>query len=192
MSTPALRLIAIILPTAFWLLVLFLRTELFAEQRGLEADLVAVLLIGIGAAAFATWIFRVIENREGEIKRRSEQLSALHAAALTLTTELDLGTVLQKVIEIARPLVNAQYGALGVLDDKGEYITQFLTSGITSQQRVLMGVPPRGHGLLGALILEGKPIRLPENADDIRSVGFPRIIQRCIPSSVSRSNPKAR
>ncbi len=173
MSTRVLRLIAIILPTAFWLLVLFLRIELFAEQRGLQGDLFAVLLIGIGAAAFATWIFRVIENREDEIKQRSKQLSALHSAALTLTTELDLGTVLQKVIELARPLVNAQYGALGVLDDKGEYITQFLTSGITPGQRALLGVPPRGHGLLGALILEGKPIRLPEIADDIRSVGFP-------------------
>lgn len=173
MSTRTLRLIAIILPTAFWLFVLLLRTELFDEQRTAEGDLFAVIVISIGAAAFATWIFRVIETRENEIKRRSEQLAALHSAALALTTELDTGAVLQKVIDLARPLVNAQYGALGVLDDKGEYITQFMTSGITASQRALMGVPPRGHGLLGALILEGKPIRLPEIADDIRSVGFP-------------------
>lgn len=173
MSTRALRLIAIVLPTAFWLLVLVLRTELFSEQRSVQGDIFAIVVIGLGAVAFATWIFRVIDNRELEIRRRSGQLAALHSAALTLTTELDLGTVLQKVIELARPLVSAQYGALGVLDDKGEYITQFLTSGITAEQRALMGVPPRGHGLLGALILEGKPIRIPEIEDDIRSAGFP-------------------
>lgn len=173
MSTRVLRTIAVVLPTIFLLLVLLLRTELFSEQRTLQGDLFAIVIIGVGASAFATWIFRVVENRESEIKRRSEQLAALHSAALTLTTELDLATVLLKVIELARPLVNAQYGALGVLDDKGEYITQFLTSGITPEQRALMGVPPRGHGLLGALILEGKPIRLPEIEDDIRSVGFP-------------------
>jgi two-component system, NarL family, sensor histidine kinase DevS len=173
MSTRALRLIAIILPTAFWLLVLLLRTVLFAEQRTAQGDIFAIAAIALGAIVFANWIFRVIENRESEIKRRSEQLSSLHSAALTLTTELDLGTVLQKVIDLARPLVHAQYGALGVLDEKGEYITQFLTSGITLEQRAMMGVPPRGHGLLGALILEAKPIRLPEIAQDIRSVGFP-------------------
>lgn len=173
MNTRALRLIAIVLPSTFWLLVLVLRTELFSEQRTVQGDVFAFVVIGLGAAAFAIWIFRIIDTREVEIRRRSEQLAALHSAALTLTTELDLGTVLQKVNDLARPLVSARYGALAVLDDKGEYITQFLTSGIAAEQRALMGAPPRGHGLLGALILEGKPIRIPEIENDPRSAGFP-------------------
>jgi len=173
MNTRVLKWVAIILPIAFWLLVLFLRTELFDESRTLQGDIFAVTTLGAGAALFSTWIFRIVENREAEVKQRSAQLSALHSAALALTTELDLGTVLQKVIDLARGLVGARYGALGVLDDQGEHVAQFITSGLTPEQRARMLVPPRGHGLLGALIQEGKSIRVPRIEDDPRSVGFP-------------------
>jgi hypothetical protein len=64
MSTRVLRIIAIVLPTAFWFLVLLLRTELFSEQRTIQGDLFAIVVIGFGAVAFAIWIFRVVENRE--------------------------------------------------------------------------------------------------------------------------------
>jgi signal transduction histidine kinase len=108
-----------------------------------------------------------------EVRRRADQLAALHEAALSLTTELDMGHVLQKVVDLSRSLVNAKYAALGVLDDAGDSIEQFITAGIDPVQRAQMGELPRGHGLLGALIKEGKPIRIPEIGDDPRSVGFP-------------------
>lgn len=173
MSTRVLKWLAIVLPIAFWLFVLLLRTVLFSEQRTPQGDVFAVIMLGLGAVLFSTWVFRIIANRETEIRHRSEQLTALHSAALALTTELDLGTVLQKVVDLARGLVNARYAALGVLDEKGESIAQFITSGISTAQRAQIGDPPRGRGLLGVLIKEGKPIRISEIARDLRAVGFP-------------------
>jgi signal transduction histidine kinase len=173
MSTRILKSLAVVLPTAFWLIVLYLRTVFFAEQRTTEGDIFALILLGIGAAIFSHWVFSIIENREAEIKHRTDQLGALHDAALALTTELDLGAVLQKVVDYARTLVDARYGALGVLDDQGEHIVQFIVSGLTPEQRAKMLAPPRGHGLLGAIIEEGKSIRVPDIARDPRSSGFP-------------------
>ena len=125
------------------------------------------------AVGFNLWLFRIIEQHEAEAQRRSEQLAALHKAALILTKEVDLSTVLQRVVDEARVLAEAQYGALGVLDEDRKYIDQFITSGITPQQRALLGPPPRGHGLLGVLIKLGQSIRIPSISDDPRSVGFP-------------------
>ena len=164
---------AIIVPVLFWGLVLLARSWLFGEARNLIADLFALALMAVAATVFSTWIFEIIETREAEIRRRTEELTALHDAALTLTTELDLATVLQKVVDLSRTLAHARYGALGVLDEKGEYIDQFITSGISPEQRARLGEPPRGHGLLGLLIKEGRPIRVPLIQAHPKSVGFP-------------------
>lgn len=172
-STRALRRLAVILPVAFWAAVLILRSILFQENRSWQGDAFALVLMGIGALLFSVWVFRIVQEREAEIERRSQQLAALHDAAIALTTELDLNTVLQKVVDLARGLVGARYGALGVLEGEGRYIEQFITSGITPEQRAVMGELPRGHGLLGALINDGKPMRISNITTDHRSVGFP-------------------
>jgi two-component system, NarL family, sensor histidine kinase DevS len=173
MSTRNLRWVAIVGPVAFWAALLLLRAYLFQEVHTLEADIFSLFLIALGASLFSVWIFAVVDNREAEIRRRTEQLSALHAAALSLTTELDLFVVLQKVVDLSRTLVNAKYGALGVLDEKGSQIQQFITSGITAEERARLGAPPQGRGLLGLLISEGVPIRVGEIKGHPRSVGFP-------------------
>lgn len=173
LNTRQLRWLAIILPILFWVGILVLRSLLFGGTHPLAADLFLLGFGAVGATLFSAWIFRTIEEREAEIKLRSEQLTSLHDAALALTTELDVAAVLQKVVELARALVGARYGALGVLDADGEFIEQFITVGISPEQRAHMGELPRGHGLLGALIHEGKAIRIPSIAGDVRSVGFP-------------------
>ncbi len=172
-AIPALRWLAVILPVLFWVVVLLLRSALFNESRSLEGDLFAMTAIGLGATLFSFWVFRLVEQHEAEIQRRSQQLAALHAAGIALTTELDLTTVLQKVVDLARDLVGAKYAALGVLGADGRFIDQFLTSGISPELRAQLGAPPRGHGLLGVLINEGKPILVPDIRKDPRSVGFP-------------------
>jgi signal transduction histidine kinase len=187
MNIRRLRWVAIVAPVIFWMGVLYLRTLLFAEQRAWWGDVFAITMVGLGAGLFSLWVFRIIDQRQAEIRHlyqqtqearaaaeyQAAQLMALREASLTLSTELDLGVVLQKVVDLSRKLANAKYGALGVLDDEGRYIDQFLTSGLAPEVRAQMGEPPRGHGLLGAVIKDGQTIRIPDIAHDERSVGFP-------------------
>ena len=173
MNTKVLKWVTVILPVLFWALIMTLRNSLFSGKGFLPIDLVILLIVTVGVIAFSNWVFRIVDNREREINERKEQLEALHSAALTLTTELDLGEVLQKVVELSRGLVKAKYGALGVLEEGTEYIAQFFTSGISKEQRELLGEIPRGHGLLGLLIREGKSIRISSIHDHKDSAGFP-------------------
>jgi signal transduction histidine kinase len=164
--------------TALLLSVLFIGAVLFgfaAMDPALSWEKIwpVFTILAMSSLGFNLWLFRLIEQREDEVDRRSEQLAALHKAAVTLTKEIDLATVLQSVVDEARTLANAQYGAVGVLNEEANYIDQFIVSGITPQQRALLGPPPRGHGLLGALIKTGESIRVPNISEDPRSVGFP-------------------
>ena len=72
-----------------------------------------------------------------------------------------------------RALTGARYSALGVLDETGNQLSQFITSGIDDDQRRLIGALPRGRGILGVLIHDATPLRLADLGDDPRSVGFP-------------------
>ena len=100
------------------------------------------------------------------------RLQAISNAFVAITSELDLDVVLQTIADTAREVGKARYAAMGVLDENGR-ITSFITSGITKEQRELLGEPPQGHGLLGALIKEGQPLRIPVISEDPRSCGFP-------------------
>lgn len=93
-------------------------------------------------------------------------------SGLALATELDLPIVLRRIVELAVELTNATYGALGVLGSSGS-IEEFITVGVTNQERTAIGDPPVGHGVLGLLIRETKPIRLPRIGDHPDSYGFP-------------------
>ena len=94
-------------------------------------------------------------------------------AGMELASELSLDAVLQRIVELAVDLTGARYGALGVLTPDGRSIQDFLTVGITPEERAALGDLPTGHGLLGALIREDRPLRIPEIGADPRSVGFP-------------------
>jgi signal transduction histidine kinase len=94
-------------------------------------------------------------------------------AGMTLASELSLDSVLLRMVELAVDLTGARYGALGVLTPEGRSIEEFITVGITPEERSALGDPPTGHGLLGALITEGRPLRIPDISADPRSVGFP-------------------
>ena len=102
----------------------------------------------------------------------SARLAALSRAAIAITAELSVDRVLQTIADAARELIGSRYCALGVSDSQGR-ILQFLTSGISAEQRAAIGPLPRGLGLLGVLIHDGRPLRVPSIADDPRSVGFP-------------------
>jgi signal transduction histidine kinase len=94
-------------------------------------------------------------------------------AGMALASELSLDAVLLRIVELAVDLTGARYGALGVLGPDGRSIAEFVTVGITADERAALGDPPTGHGLLGVLIREARPLRIPDIGDDPRSVGFP-------------------
>jgi len=113
------------------------------------------------------------EDRSDAAGRRAAQIDAMRAASSALTSELDLNAVLQKVVDLSLELVNARYAALGVLNPEGTEIEQFITAGIPREMRARIGPFPRGHGLLGAIIEEGRSIRVDNIAADPRSTGEP-------------------
>jgi signal transduction histidine kinase len=93
-------------------------------------------------------------------------------AGLALSSDLSLPVILQRIVELAADLTGARYGALGVLHPDGT-ITEFITTGVSEEQRAAIGHIPVGRGILGVLIEDATPLRLREIAEDPRSVGFP-------------------
>ena len=104
--------------------------------------------------------------------RLPEAVEALDAAVRGISGVLDIDQVLQLIVDRVRELVSATYAALGIVDDTGR-ITQFITSGITADQRRAIGYLPRGHGLLGLIIRENRAYRIPSIASHPESYGFP-------------------
>jgi signal transduction histidine kinase len=92
---------------------------------------------------------------------------------VSVGSELDVVEVLRRIIEAATDLVDARYGALGVLDEPGTRLAQFITVGIDDDQRRKIGPLPEGHGILGLLIVEPRPLRLPDLREHPESFGFP-------------------
>ena len=102
----------------------------------------------------------------------ADRLSRMAEACLGIASNLDIDAVLQGVIDGARSLTGARYGALVSFDDSGD-IRDLVTSGMTPQEIHELGPPPKGLGLLGYLNEVPKPLRLRDIASHPRSVGFP-------------------
>jgi Signal transduction histidine kinase len=100
------------------------------------------------------------------------ELEALVEATRAIAEVLDLEPVLQLIVDRVRVLVGAEYAALGIVH-VGGHIERFLTSGIDPDVRQAIGEPPRGHGLLGLIIREGRSYRITRIADHPDSYGFP-------------------
>lgn len=101
------------------------------------------------------------------------RLERLVAAGALLTSELSLDGVLQRVAEIAADIIGARYAAIGVLDADGRTLKSFTTHGISPEERARIGDPPRGHGILGLVIRQGRSIRLDDLGSHDESYGFP-------------------
>jgi signal transduction histidine kinase len=125
-----------------------------------------------GALFFLGAIFRLIERIQRRLERRNRELLALHTATQAVHSDLALETVLQRVVDQATALLDAQYGAISVINEQHR-IESFVTSGISEETRALIGPPPVGHGLLGVVLNEGQRLRLPDITTDHRSHGFP-------------------
>jgi signal transduction histidine kinase len=90
-----------------------------------------------------------------------------------LIAELDLETVLDRLLETAREVTGAAYAALGVLDADRRELERFLTRGLSEQAERAIGPRPRGSGILGLLITDPQALRLSDLTAHPGSIGFP-------------------
>ncbi len=141
----------------------------FASTRGrLLVDGVVVL----GALLFFGVLFRFVSRLQEFLARQNRELLTLHAAAQDVHRVADLDDLLQRVVDEARDLVGARFGALSVIDAAGT-ITAFHTSGLSEEERRRIDDLPQGRGLLGVVLREGQVLRLADLRRDARSAGFP-------------------
>ena len=96
----------------------------------------------------------------------------LFTSGFALFSELSLPAVLQRTVELAVEVTDARYGALGVLGPDGR-IAEFVTSGLTREERDAIDLPSAVRGVLQASVGEAESLTGPEAADDLRSAGFP-------------------
>ncbi|HTO00446.1 MAG TPA: GAF domain-containing protein, partial [Microthrixaceae bacterium] len=101
------------------------------------------------------------------------QLSRLLEAVSTIGSNLEVSDMLTRIVEAAVELVNAKYGALGVLNESRTELSQFITVGIDEEGRSAIGDLPTGHGILGLLITDPRPLRLSDLSEHTDSCGFP-------------------
>jgi signal transduction histidine kinase len=113
-----------------------------------------------------------LQSRLQAVIATRDRVHSLLDAVLAIGTGLDLQTVLHRIVDAAVKLVDAQYGALGVIDDSS-LLSQFLTVGIDAEAAARIGPLPHGRGILGLLIKEPHALRLHDLKEHPASFGFP-------------------
>jgi len=100
-------------------------------------------------------------------------LRVMSDAILAIAAEPRVETVLRKLVDSARELVNARYAALGIPDEGGEAFAQFIYTGMSDELVARIGPLPRTHGLLGAMLAETTPYRTTDIRNDARFQWWP-------------------
>jgi signal transduction histidine kinase len=113
-----------------------------------------------------------VQERLAIVERTQARVQHLLDAFLTVSTGLDLDATLRRIVEAGAELVEARYGALGVLAEDGG-LASFIHVGIGDELAARMGHLPEGKGVLGQLITEPYPLRIHDLGQHASSVGFP-------------------
>jgi signal transduction histidine kinase len=132
-------------------------TDVVARLRGLDLD----------------DLLEEVRVRAGTARVAQGRITALLDAVVAVSSDLDLAVVLRRIVESACALVDAAYGALGVLGPNGEELVEFVTHGVSDEERAAIGPVPHGKGLLGLIIRSPVPQRVPRIQDHPDSYGFP-------------------
>ncbi|WP_306369298.1 GAF domain-containing sensor histidine kinase [Nocardiopsis sp. CC223A] len=114
-----------------------------------------------------------VRSRLSDISTTQERIRTLLEAVVSIGEGLELDPLLLRITETASSLVNARYGALGVIGPDGE-MSRFIPVGLRPDEISSIEHWPRGEGILGLLIKEPEPLRLGDVSDHPESVGFPR------------------
>ena len=113
-----------------------------------------------------------LQVRIGAVRGTRDRVHSLLEAVLSVGRELDLSQVLRRIVEAAVLLVDAEYGALGVIGED-QKLVQFIPVGVSQEDITSIGPLPSGHGILGELIRHPEPLRLAELSSHPASYGFP-------------------
>jgi two-component system, NarL family, sensor histidine kinase DevS len=113
-----------------------------------------------------------LQEHVQRVRDTRDRVQTLLDAVLAIGSDLRLEEVLRRIVQSAADLVDAQYGALGVLGEEGT-IRQFITVGLDEEAIAAIGHYPQGLGILGTLIRRPEPLRLNDLAEHPDSVGFP-------------------
>jgi signal transduction histidine kinase len=113
-----------------------------------------------------------LQGRINEILATRDRVHTLLEAIVSIGSDLELDAMLRRIVEAAITLVDARYGALGVVGE-GERLDQFITTGVSQEEIDAIGHWPHGLGILGLLIKDPRPIRLADLSTRPESYGFP-------------------
>ncbi|MCF6476129.1 GAF domain-containing protein [Nonomuraea sp. MG754425] len=113
-----------------------------------------------------------LQVRLNAVLATRDRVHTLLEAVVSVGSDLDLETVLRRIVETATTLVDAGYGALGVVGEE-HTLVQFIPVGLSEEEIARIEHWPHGLGLLGLLIKDARPLRLGRIADHPESYGFP-------------------
>ena len=113
-----------------------------------------------------------VQVRLSAAVKTRDRVRALLEAVVAVGSNLELEVVLRQIVEAAVTLVDARYGALGVVGEGGR-LAEFVPVGLDEEQIARIHHWPEGRGLLGELITNPKPLRLSDMSAHLRSFGFP-------------------
>ncbi|WP_074788470.1 GAF domain-containing sensor histidine kinase [Austwickia chelonae] len=119
-----------------------------------------------------------IRARAAGAQESQERLAGLLDAVVAVSSNLDLPTVLSQIVASACSLVDASYGALGIIDESGQHLVEFITYGDIPGG--VQGELPTGHGILGLLLQDPRPQRIANVAEhplavDVLPPGHPPV-----------------
>lgn len=116
----------------------------------------------------------LLAKQTGDMRQYLNQLAMLNESGQCIQERgVSLPALLQRVLRTAKTLTGARYAALGVFDETGERLAQFLTDGVDEETKHAIGQLPTGRGLLGAMTQEEGVLRLKDLTQHKESVGFP-------------------
>lgn len=130
---------------------------------------------GVGGPSPALHLDDLLGQLQAQLSKivgTRDRLHGLLDAVAAVSGDLDLDTLLQRIVEAAAHLVDAEYGALGVLGADGRLV-QFVTVGLDATSRAQIGALPKGLGILGVLIKQPRSLRIGDLTRHPASAGFP-------------------
>jgi signal transduction histidine kinase len=113
-----------------------------------------------------------LQGRLQAVLATRDRMRGLLEAVVAIGSGLELEYTLRRIVETAVGLVDASYGALGVIGE-GKRLAEFIPVGLSDDEIGRIHHWPEGRGLLGLLIDDPRPLRLANIGDHPASSGFP-------------------